>query len=109
MPAFVDAHSATITLIALTAILAYSFHAVLLAGQLSLAQAGFASLAAFSSSLVVPTEPLFGVVPRLVVGVVVGMAVGAAAAFVLGLPVMRLRGCFWPSPPSASARWYASC
>jgi branched-chain amino acid transport system permease protein len=88
------AYSATITLIALSAILAYSFYAVLMAGQLSLAQAGFASLAAFTSSLVVPAEPLFGVVPRLVVGVVVGMAVGAFVAFLLGLPVMRLRGVF---------------
>jgi branched-chain amino acid transport system permease protein len=87
-------YSATITLIALTAILAYSFYAVLIAGQLSLAQAGLASVAAFTSSLVVPAEPLFGVVPRLLVGVAAGMAVGAFVALLLGLPVMRLRGVF---------------
>ncbi|MGH3434088.1 MAG: ABC transporter permease subunit, partial [Thermocrispum sp.] len=89
-----DSYSATITLVALTAILAYAFYAVLIAGQLSLAQAGFASLAAFTSVLVVPEEPLLGVVPPLLVGVAVGMLVGAGAAFVLGLPVMRLRGVF---------------
>lgn len=87
-------YSALITLIALTAILAYSFYAVLLAGQLSLAQMGLASLAAFTSTLVVPEEPLFGVIPPLVIGIVFGMAVGMIAAFILGLPVIRLRGVF---------------
>jgi len=94
MLAFLDSYSSTITFIALTGVFAYSFYAVLLAGQLSLAQAGFASAAAFTSSLVVPAEPLFGVIPRLVVGIVVGMTLGAALAFLLGLPVMRLRGVF---------------
>ncbi|HEU4807776.1 MAG TPA: branched-chain amino acid ABC transporter permease, partial [Homoserinimonas sp.] len=87
-------YSALITLVALTAILAYSFYAVLLAGQLSLAQLGLASLAAFTSSLVVPEEPLFGFIPPLAVGVVFGMLVGVIAAFILGLPVIRLRGVF---------------
>ncbi|GAB3268925.1 branched-chain amino acid ABC transporter ATP-binding protein/permease [Arthrobacter pigmenti] len=87
-------YSALITLIALTAILAYSFYAVLLAGQLSLAQMGLASLAAFTSTLVVPEEPLFGVIPPLVIGIVFGMSVGMIAAFILGLPVIRLRGVF---------------
>ena len=87
-------YSALITLVALTAILAYSFYAVLLAGQLSLAQLGFASLAAFTSSLVVPEEPLFGFIPPLAVAVVFGMLVGVIAAFILGLPVIRLRGVF---------------
>jgi branched-chain amino acid transport system permease protein len=87
-------YSATITLIALAGVFAYSFYAVLMAGQLSLAQAGLASLGAFVSAVAVPEEPLLGVVPRLVVGIVVGMAVGAVVAFLLGLPVMRLRGVF---------------
>jgi len=86
-------YSATITLIALTAIFAYSFYAVLMAGQLSLGQAGLASLAGFSATLVVPEEPIGGLSP-LVVGIPAGMLVGAAAAFLLGLPVMRLRGVF---------------
>jgi len=91
---FVDAYASTITFMALTGVFAYSFYAVLVAGQLSLAQAGIASAAAFISSLAVPAEPLFGVVPRLVVGIAVGMSVGALLAFLLGLPVMRLRGVF---------------
>ena len=65
---------------------------MLIAGQLSLAQAGLASAAAFTSSLVVPAAPLIGVVPRLVVGILVGISLVAALAFLLGFPVMRLRG-----------------
>lgn len=87
-------YSALITLMALTAILAYSFYAVLIAGQLSLAQIGLASLAAFTAALVVPTEPLFGFIPPLLIGIVFGMCVGMLAAFILGLPVIRLRGVF---------------
>jgi branched-chain amino acid transport system permease protein len=94
MSGFLDSYASTITFMALTGVFAYSFYAVLMAGQLSLAQAGLASAAAFTSSLVVPAEPLFGVIPRLVVGIAVGMTVGAALAFLLGLPVMRLRGVF---------------
>ncbi|GAA3761719.1 branched-chain amino acid ABC transporter ATP-binding protein/permease [Microbacterium kribbense] len=86
--------SSLIALVALAAILAYSFYAVLLAGQLSLAQLGIASLAAFTSTLVVPDAPLFGVVPPLLVGIVFGVVVGMIAAFILGLPLMRLRGVF---------------
>lgn len=87
-------YNSLITLIALTAILAFSFYAVLIAGQLSLAQVGLASLAAFTASLVVPAEPLFGFIPPLVIGIVFGMCVGIIAAFILGLPVIRLRGVF---------------
>jgi len=94
MLAFLDAYASTITFMALAGVFAYSFYAVLSAGQLSFAQAGLASAAAFTSSLVIPAEPLFGVVPRLVVGIAVGMSVGAVLAFLLGLPVMRLRGVF---------------
>jgi branched-chain amino acid transport system permease protein len=83
-----------ITTIALGAILAYSFHVVLMAGQLSLGQAGFASLAAYVSTLVVPTEPIAGSLSPVIVGLPVGALVGAAAAFVVGLPVLRLRGVF---------------
>ncbi|HIW60903.1 MAG TPA: branched-chain amino acid ABC transporter ATP-binding protein/permease [Candidatus Stackebrandtia excrementipullorum] len=83
-----------ITTLALTGIFAYSFHVVLMAGQLSLGQAGFASIGAFVSTLVVPEEPLFGVLSPALVGIPVGMAAGAVAAYLLGLPVLRLRGVF---------------
>lgn len=87
-------YTALVTLIALSAILAYSFYAVLIAGQLSLAQLGIASLAVFTSTLIVPKEALFGFIPPLAVGIVYGMAVGMIAAFILGLPLIRLRGVF---------------
>ncbi|MGH8793076.1 MAG: ABC transporter permease subunit [Stackebrandtia sp.] len=87
-------YESLITTIALAGILAYSFHVVLMAGQLSLGQAGFASLGAYTSTLVVPATPLFGTLSPVLAGIPVGMAVGAAAAFLLGLPVMRLRGVF---------------
>ncbi|WP_030154388.1 ATP-binding cassette domain-containing protein [Glycomyces sp. NRRL B-16210] len=83
-----------ITNIALAVILAYSFHVVLMAGQLNLGQAGFASLGAYISSLVVPAEPLFGSLSPVLIGIPVGAAVGAGAAFLVGLPVLRLRGVF---------------
>lgn len=84
----------TIVFIALGAIFAYSFYAVLVAGQLSLGQAGFAALAAFSAAALAPDPREVGDLPALVVAVLIGMAVGAAAAVVLGLPTMRLRGVF---------------
>ncbi len=87
-------YSATFTLIALASIFAYSFYAVLLAGQLSLGQAGLASLAGFTATLVVPEGPVLGAFSPIVVAIPAGMAVGAVAAFLLGLPVMRLRGVF---------------
>ncbi|MEU6860239.1 branched-chain amino acid ABC transporter ATP-binding protein/permease [Glycomyces sp. NPDC046736] len=83
-----------ITNIALAAILAYSFHVVLMAGQLNLGQAGFASLGAYVSTLIVPTEPLFGSLSPVLIGIPVGAFVGGAAAFLVGLPVLRLRGVF---------------
>ncbi|SDY93741.1 amino acid/amide ABC transporter membrane protein 2, HAAT family (TC 3.A.1.4.-)/amino acid/amide ABC transporter ATP-binding protein 1, HAAT family (TC 3.A.1.4.-) [Geodermatophilus africanus] len=87
-------YATTLTFIALGAIFAYSFYAVLIAGQLSLGQAGFASLAAFSAASLAPSGDDVGDVPALLAAVVIGMAVGALAAVVLGLPTMHLRGVF---------------
>ncbi|MGY1638619.1 ATP-binding cassette domain-containing protein [Geodermatophilus sp. SYSU D00742] len=87
-------YATTLTFIALGAIFAYSFYAVLIAGQLSLGQAGFASVAAFSAATLAPSGDDVGDVPALLVAVVIGMAVGALAAVVLGLPTMHLRGVF---------------
>ncbi len=87
-------YATTLTFIALGAIFAYSFYAVLIAGQLSLGQAGFASLAAFSAATLAPSGDDVGDVPALLTAVVIGMAVGALAAVVLGLPTMHLRGVF---------------
>jgi branched-chain amino acid transport system permease protein len=87
-------YATPLTFVALGAIFAYSFYAVLIAGQLSLGQAGFASLAAFTAAGLAPGREEVGEVPALLVAVVIGMAVGALAAVVLGLPTMHLRGVF---------------
>ncbi|WP_129788261.1 ATP-binding cassette domain-containing protein [Promicromonospora panici] len=84
----------TVTFIALGAIFAFSFYAVLNAGQLSLGQAGFASVAAYTSVLVAPDPDVVGDVPALLVALAIGMTAGATAAVVLGLPTMHLRGVF---------------
>jgi branched-chain amino acid transport system permease protein len=87
-------YATTLTFIALGAIFAYSFYAVLIAGQLSLGQAGFASLAAFSAASLAPSGTDVGDAPALLIAVAIGMSVGALAAVVLGLPTMHLRGVF---------------
>jgi branched-chain amino acid transport system permease protein len=84
----------TLTFVALGAVFAYSFYAVLVAGQLSLAQAGFAGIAAFTAVAVVPAPESFGEVPTLLLAIAIGMVVGGLAAVVLGLPTMHLRGVF---------------
>ncbi|MGY2067941.1 branched-chain amino acid ABC transporter ATP-binding protein/permease [Blastococcus sp. SYSU DS0619] len=89
-----DQYATTLTFIALGAIFAYSFYAVLIAGQLSLGQAGFASLAAFSGAYLAPSGADVGDVAALLIAVAIGMSVGAIGAVVLGLPTMHLRGVF---------------
>ena len=63
-------------------------------GELSLGHAGFMSVGAFSG--VIAAMSLQGAVPfgwvRLVTAIVVGAAVAALAGFVVGVPVLRLRG-----------------
>ncbi|MGO0575009.1 branched-chain amino acid ABC transporter ATP-binding protein/permease [Ornithinimicrobium panacihumi] len=80
--------------IALNAILAYSFYAVLVAGQLSLGQAGFAALGGFTAAAITPSPNDIGELPALLLAIVIGMVVGSLAAVVLGLPTMHLRGVF---------------
>ncbi|WP_148239299.1 ATP-binding cassette domain-containing protein [Ruania zhangjianzhongii] len=84
----------TLVFIAIGAIFAFSFYAVLVAGQLSLGQAGFAAIAAFGSVTLAPTPDQVGDLPALLIAAVIGMALGAAASILLGLPTMRLRGVF---------------
>ena len=63
-------------------------------GELSLGHAGFMSLGAFTG--VVVSQSLIESVPnetvRLVIAIVFGAAVAAVAGFLIGLPVLRLRG-----------------
>jgi branched-chain amino acid transport system permease protein len=83
-----------VVFIALNAIFAYSFFAVLVAGQLSLGQAGFAALGGFAAAALAPAPSDIGDLPALMVAIAIGMVVGALAAVVLGLPTMHLRGVF---------------
>lgn len=85
---------ATLTFVALGAIFAFSFYAVLVAGQLSLGQAGFASLAAFIGVHLAPGPADVGDLPALLIAIVIGMVIGAIAAVILGLPTMHLRGVY---------------
>ena len=84
----------TIVFVALAGLFAYSFYAVLVAGQLSLGQAGFAALAAYASATLAPDPDVVGDGFALVAALGIGVVVGAAAAVVLGLPTMHLRGVF---------------
>ena len=63
-------------------------------GELSLGHAGFMSLGAFTG--VVTSQSLIGSVPndtlRLVIAIAVGALVAAFGGFLIGLPVLRLRG-----------------
>jgi branched-chain amino acid transport system permease protein len=84
-----------LALIGLAVVFAFSFYAVLYAGQLSLAQAGFASIGGFTAAALIGADTrLLGVVPPLVSALVIGVVAGAIIAFVLGLPVLRLRGVY---------------
>ncbi|CAM3586383.1 ATP-binding cassette domain-containing protein [Occultella aeris] len=85
---------ATFVFIAIGGIFAFSFYAVLVAGQLSLGQAGFAAIAAFGSASLAPAPEEVGDIPALLIAVAIGMSVGALASIVLGLPTMHLRGVF---------------
>ena len=84
----------TLVFIALNGVFAFSFYAVLVAGQLSLAQAGFAGIAGFTAATLTPPPAQWGPIPTLLFAMVVGMLVGAATAVILGLPTMRLRGVY---------------
>lgn len=87
-------NESTLTFIALSGVFAFSFYAVLYAGQLSLGQAGFASVAAFASVKLGPDPTQVGELGSLLIAVLIGMSVGAAVAVILGLPTMHLRGVF---------------
>lgn len=89
MDGFLSAYNSVIVFMAINGVLAYSMYAVLVAGQLSLAQAGFASIAAYLSALLT----IHTGAPFLVV-LVAGALAGGAVAALLGLPVLRLRGVF---------------
>ncbi len=63
-------------------------------GELSLGHAGFMSLGAFTGVIV--SQSLLSAVPndiiRLIIAIAAGAAVAAVGGFLIGLPVLRLRG-----------------
>src|SRR5690606_3549927 len=84
----------TLVFIAMNGVFAFSFYAVLVAGQLSLAQAGFAGLSAFVAASIAPAPTEWGPLPTLLFAMFVGMVLCALAAVILGLPTMNLRRLF---------------
>ena len=89
MADFLRTYNAVLVFMAINGVLAFSMYAVLIAGQLSLAQAAFASIAAYTSAIL--TMELGLPFPLVVFA---GVSVGAVTALLLGLPVLRLRGVF---------------
>ena len=82
-------YQSTVAFVGLNGLLALSVYASLSCGQLSLAQAGFMALGAYTSAiLTVHAQLPFAVV------VLAAVLVPALVAVPLGLPVLRLRGVF---------------
>ena len=87
--AFYNQHELLIAQIGINAILAISLFVTFYSGQLTLANAGFMAIGAYTTvlmSLYLPTP--------LPVNMLVGCLVAAIAGVLVGLPVLRLRGVF---------------
>ncbi len=86
---FYAAHANLINQIGINSLLALSVWITLSCGQLSLGNMGFMAIAAYSSVLLVKDAhwPFLG-------AVAVGSSAAALAGFILGWPVLRLRGVF---------------
>ncbi len=82
-------YESVVVFIGINMIFAFSMYVVLIAGQLSLAQAAFASIAGYTSAILTMEAGL----PFPVV-LVVGVTLAAGVSILLGLPVLRLRGVF---------------
>lgn len=86
---FLTAYSNLVNYLGVNALLALSIYATLATGQLSVGNAAFMGIGAYTAALLglrlgVPFLP----------SLVAGALLGALAAFLLGLPVLRLRGVF---------------
>ena len=75
-------------------------------GELSLGHAGFMSVGAFTG--IITSMSLQSAIPnelvRMIAALVVGTIFAAIVGFIVGIPVLRLRGTTWPSSPWPSAR-----
>ncbi len=82
-------YESVVVFIGINMVFAFSMYVVLIAGQLSLAQAAFASIAGYTSAILTMEAGL----PFPVV-MVVGVSLAAGLSVLLGMPVLRLRGVF---------------
>ena len=86
---FYNQHELLIAQIGINAILAISLFVTFYSGQLTLANAGFMAIGAYTTvimSLYLPTP--------LPLNMLVGALLAALVGFLVGLPVLRLRGIF---------------
>ena len=86
---FWNSHTLLISQIGINGIVATSMFLVLYSGQLSLAAPGFMAIGAYTSVLLEQKLHL-----PFVVGVVVAVVLATVVGFLVGLPVLRLRGVF---------------
>lgn len=71
-------------------ILAVSLNLIVgICGQFSLGHAGFMAIGAYSAGVITRMMPNYG---GLALGIITGMAISAAAALIVSIPTLRLRG-----------------
>src|SRR5256885_12942349 len=90
MPDFFLAYESLFAFVGINGLLALSVYATLCCGQLSLANAGFMAIGAYTGALITLRAPA---VPFILVLAASALA-PAVVAVPLGLPVLRLRGVF---------------
>jgi branched-chain amino acid transport system permease protein len=86
---FYNSHELLIAQIGVNAILAISLFVTFYSGQLTLANAGFMAVGAYTTVIMSLYLPL-----PLPVDILIGTLLAGAVGFVVGLPVLRLRGIF---------------
>lgn len=94
-----SAHQLLVAQIGINALLALSMFVTLYSGQLSLAQPGFMAIGAYTAVILdvdyfSVSSSSFLVDNSLVLSIVCGTLLAGVAGFVIGLPVLRLRGVF---------------
>lgn len=86
---FYMGHTLLIAQIAINSIIALSIFVTLYSGQLALSQPGFMAIGAYTT--VILDQDYHVPIP---LGIAIGCALAAVVGFVVGLPVLRLRGVF---------------
>lgn len=86
---FYNSHELLLAQIGINAILAISLFVTFYSGQLTLANAGFMAIGAYTTVILNLYTPL-----PLPLDILAGTALAGAVGFLVGLPVLRLRGIF---------------